>query len=236
MLKDLIFFYFLISYSIGIVALIFSVYLCRAGKSGLYVRYFFIVLSLFIVMVFGTVSNYFDWNQKTIHIFRILQFIMYLCPVMLVYLLPDFFSRLFNISYKRFFGILCFFVSAGLIIVLSVCRALDRMDLAHLFIMSFLGAAAVYSVAVSFIFFRKVWSEPFFSFFRQVTVIAVFFLPSFILLDFYPLKALDFLDVKGPLSLPLFYAVWNIIFIIQALKYIMNRRGTVPEIPDSFLE
>lgn len=236
MLRDLIFFYFFISYSTGIVALVFSLYLCRGRKSGLYTKYFFIVLSLFLVIVSGTVSNYFNWNQDTVRIFHILQFIMYLCPCMLVYLLPDFYNDLYLAPFKKPFRIISAVISAGLVIMLIVLWIFKLKSVIHLIIMSFLGAATVYSVVTSFIWFRKPLTEPFFSFLKQITVLGAVFLPLFIFIDFYPLKAIEPLDVKGPLSLPLFYAIWNIIFIVRALKFIMSRKSILPEVPQLFLD
>ncbi len=235
MIKDLIFSYYLFSYSTGIIALFFSIFLYYNGKNILLKKYIFVMISLLLVIALGTISNYFPWDEKHIFIKDIFSFIMYLGPCVIVFLLPGFTNDLYHISHKRILNFLFLVLGIFTLLTLIIFFILKKMHFAHYFIMISLGVAVIYSVVRTFISFNKIQKHDLFYFMKKVAIITLILFPLFIIIDYYKISIYQSMTIRGPVIMPLLFIAWNLLFVVSAIRQLKNKKQPILEVSSAFI-
>ncbi len=153
MIKDLFFFYYLFTYSTGIIALFFSVFLYYNGKSILLKKYIFFIISLLLVIAFGTISNSFPWDEEHVFIKDVFSFIMYLGPCFMVFILPNFINDLCPFPYKRIINFLFTFFSIFMLLILIISIDIEENTFCALFYNDFFRHSCYILYCIDIYFF-----------------------------------------------------------------------------------
>lgn len=236
MIKDLFFLYYLFAYSTGIIALFFSIFLYYNEKSILLKKYILFIISLLLVIAFGTISNSFPWDEEHVFIKDVFSFIMYLGPCLMVYILPNFINDLYPLLYKRIINSLFTFFSIFMLVILIISISLKKMPFAHYFIMIFLGMAIIYSIVRTFISFKKIKKHDLFYFIKQASVITLVLFPLLIIIDYNKIPIHQKAATRGPEIMPLIFIAYNILFVISAIRHIKNKKKAILEISSLFID
>lgn len=236
MIKTIYFFYYLFSYSTGIMALFFSLFLYVNGRNNLLKKYIFLSLSLFTIITLGIFLNYFNWNKNTIVIKNILSFISYSSTISIIFLFPNFTNDLFQIAHKKKIDLLFLLFAFLNILFLIILTFFKGYIFLLYFIFSSLGISLLYNSILTLFSFKKNQKQNFFYFMKYVAFLILFFFPAFVVTDFYQfIPLLTKMSLKGPMSMPLFYSILNILFILNTIKALLNKKEYILEISPVFI-
>jgi DNA-binding CsgD family transcriptional regulator len=235
MLKDITFIYYLFSYSTGITALLFSVFLYCNAESNLLKKYICVMISFLVVVAFGTISNYFPLNNSYKFTKEFFSSIMYLGPCILVFLLPSFINDLHNYPRKKKTNTVFLILSSVMLLILILSYIFDKVKIAHHIIMSALGIAALFSIASILLSFNKIKKQEIFFFMRQAAVITMILFPLFIIFDYYRVFIPEKTYIREPVIMPFLFTVLNILFIFGVLRQLKNKKQPAPEITSAFI-
>ena len=234
MMKDIFFFYYFLSYSAGIPALFFAIYLFLSDKEILSKKYLFLTGIFFLFICLGTVANYLPDGFSYSQVKTVLFFLIFACSCFMVYLLPEFINTLYQIPFKKTIDRIFLFLAGFSVIVLTGFGALGRLFFLVPFILSLVGAAIIYCLVSGVIIYRKNLRSRTFYFMQTVGLITLVLLPLILLLDLFRSRIFPDIPVNGPLVLPLLYFIWNMMFIRSALKTFLSKKRMVIEVSPDF--
>ncbi|MBN1798796.1 MAG: helix-turn-helix transcriptional regulator [Spirochaetales bacterium] len=235
-MKDFIFFYYLLSYTVGITTLFLAFMLFLRNRNKALSRFMLVTLSFTIVIINGSLLSYFDFNESFI-IKQILRFLSYLSACAYIFLLPRFVNYIYGlksakiINYVFLLGaILCF-------ITMSILYLLMLSSFVHYIVMSGLLCAILYSLFCILFKFNSKAEALYIRFFQYMAIIIVILLPVMIYLDFFLLDNLLRANLRNefPITLPLVYACWCGIFLFMQVRALLTGWMSLVEITEKFI-
>jgi DNA-binding CsgD family transcriptional regulator len=233
-MNHVIFLYEIICYSVGGIGVLFAVLTGALAKSMIDRRYAAFMASFTIILV----SNSFDvytgnagvWAGNMI---LISSFVELAGMSLMIAVLPRFIHSMAALSFERILNRI--FAALGLASYAMVILAglgFPPLWLANVEF-GLLTAVIVYAVVAGNIFLR-VWprrdltpaeTSRWHRIMRSATVLTTAFIPFFVLIDFFP-QLLPSLSDRLPKSLrafPVFYLLWNLIYILNTLPLYFRR-------------
>lgn len=224
-MKDLVFLYYIFSYSIGLPALVIAIIAYLKTRHRILMYYLPLLISTTIQLVFTTILRYQDITLPHPNTYSnvVIKYLYLLSESSIILFLPLFCHSLLKISFPRFrntfFGIL-FILSLGIIFSTFFLRYLPQQHQLialpgfEIYRGVFFGSV-LYSVILILLNYRKLSER----FTRLVVIITLIFilvsLVEILHCELFPI--LKYLSLPIPLS-PLCYLILNIIFIIPVIR------------------
>jgi len=236
MVKDLFFLYYLLSYSSGILALFLSLYLYFNSRDPLLKKYIVLMSLFFAFISINTAANYLPDRQSASGLKTAMSWVILAACCPMIYLLPEFMTSVFRISFKKKADRLFLCFAIGSIIQLTVLSLLGHMQHASAVVLGLLSLSIVFSLSTSLFLARKNPDNRQFDFLRTVNAFVLISLPLILLFDLYRNIILPSFQISGPMILPLLYFVWNVLYIRNSAGLLFDRDKSVIDIPDSFYD
>lgn len=236
MIKDLFFFYYLISYSAGMLALFLSMYLYFIVRTNLLKKYIRLMALFFIFISVAAVANYLPNTASYSLAKAILLFFIFAACCFMIFMLPEFMNSVYRIQYKKKADAIFLFLTAVSGVFLIVYSIQGRISELSPVLLSFIALAILYSLVHTLFLFRKNLNDSLFSFLHMVNLFAFIAFPLIIIFDLYRNVLFPSLRISGPMIFPSLYFLWNVLFIRNAVKILADKTKTVIDVPVSFFE
>jgi DNA-binding CsgD family transcriptional regulator len=233
-MKDLIFLYFIVSYSMGIITLFFAFVIYLRKKEKTLGKFLLSTLSLTVVIVISTLLDYTSPSGPR-PIKDLLGMMSYLGADAFVYFLPSFVDGIFmprSAVAGRIFlplGIVSF-LSCAILYFASLSRFIHYISMGALLL------AILYSVFVIVIRIDLRSRLLYVRFSQTMALVSVFLLPAIIGIDILPFsRANAALGYRTPLTLPLTFMCWCGTYMVLQTRSLLRSWEAVEEISDAFI-
>ncbi|MBN2510451.1 MAG: helix-turn-helix transcriptional regulator [Spirochaetales bacterium] len=233
-MKDIIFFLYAASYSTGIAAIFYAVFLYHIEKSGVLKKYIAVMANMMTVITLSIIAYYFFWDDNITVLGNILSFTIYLCSIAIVYLLPTFVNDFTQCQFARLSRNVFLFL-AILSVAALITAFIFHFPYIHYIIMSMLSLAGLYSIFAVLYTFRSTYEEKLFNFMKPTAIVFLVMFPGFVVFDFFKIIILTQRLRNLPVIMPFFFMIWNLLFIRSSIRVPLHKDEPGFQISSSFI-
>jgi DNA-binding CsgD family transcriptional regulator len=233
----LVLLYFIISYSIGLVALFFCLIQLIADRTRTLLFCFLSTLSMTVVVFASILMNYLGIPEKSAG-WNALSFTNYICAAAMVYLLPAFVNLVYQVRAERRLNRFFLFSASACAVAVVLLFIVPLPDTAGKIVLAVKNAAILYAVILALARLKRKQDDEFRRFMQIISIGTIFMFPGMIVTEILP--ELGFpgqsLRLGGPELLPIVYAFWGGAYLSIRLGRYFRRTGILAEVDARFVE